>query len=394
MQTEKIPTSPSDDFVDIFLKNAKKNLFNITEFDSVTVVMGNESGDLDSVCCSIAYGVYFYDHYLRNSIDCVSIALVDVEPDELPCKTEVLYWLKKIKVQACNVVCRNQIDMLQLQALGKLRLVLVDHHVLPRRYRALKPSVVEIIDHRPLQEGIEWPGVEFQVDITGSCASLLARRLMKMRKELFTLQFTLLLYGPIVLDTVGLSRTCGRTTDFDVKMAEILEAMYDDLNRESVLTELVSAKRDVSGLNTLMLLRKDVKFAGAIPICAFPHSIPTLVERMDIERALRAFCDRFRAELVIVMGQEVIADYFERTIGVFALEPALESGAKIIDYLAEYDDPDLELEIMEEESNQIPHLTVYIQGNSFASRKQVLPIVLEAIDAMPELRKYKEPCSC
>ena len=65
-----------------------------------------------------------------------------------------------------------------LQDEKKLELILVDHHV-PEDAK-LADSVVEVVDHRPLDKSWSWEGLEKKTfEAVGSCASLIAQKMFK-----------------------------------------------------------------------------------------------------------------------------------------------------------------------------------------------------------------------
>ncbi|KAK7866462.1 hypothetical protein R5R35_008983 [Gryllus longicercus] len=380
--------------VDHFLQTAKNSLWNIMEYETVTVVMGNEACDLDTVACSLAYGIYYYDRYRRYSMDCVAMAIFDILPEELNLKTEVLFWLQKLKISKTHFMFRDDVNLRQLHGIGKLQLILVDHHVLSPRWKGLEKAVVEVIDHRPVQKGIQWPLATVNISTVGSCSSLIAEKVMEKRKDVFTLQISMLLYGAIVLDTAGLSLTSGRTTELDLSMAVMFESMYRECDREKVLKVLVQARADISTLATKLVLIKDMKLARGIPICGFPVSIPKLMERLDLYDVLLKFCEEKKYQIIVLMGQEVSSGTFLRDLGVFTSIPKWNGAEKLIQFLQESTDPNLELEPLETQK-KITGLVVFKQKNTHASRKQVLPIVEAATHDIPELHALNEyPCQC
>jgi len=82
-----------------------------------------------------------------------------------------------------------------LQNNKKLELILVDHHTLSDDDIALKPSVVSIIDHRPLDLAWSWPNVSLNIEIVGSCATLVARNVLQRNPSILDAQVLNLLRG-------------------------------------------------------------------------------------------------------------------------------------------------------------------------------------------------------
>lgn len=96
---------------------------------------------------------------------------------------------------------RDQIDLQTVQndANKKLELILVDHHTLANEDVALKPSVVTIIDHRPLDPAWSWPNVLLNVETVGSCATLVARNVLQKNPDILDAQLSSLLRGKLYL---------------------------------------------------------------------------------------------------------------------------------------------------------------------------------------------------
>lgn len=95
------------------------------------------------------------------------------------------------------ILDRDQINLHNLQnnINKKLELILVDHHTLLNEDIALKPSVITIIDHRPLDLAWSWPDILLNIEIVGSCASLVARDILQKSPDMLDPQIASLLRG-------------------------------------------------------------------------------------------------------------------------------------------------------------------------------------------------------
>lgn len=94
---------------------------------------------------------------------------------------------------------RDQINLQNLQndAGKRLELILVDHHTLPSEDITLKPSVIAVIDHRPLDPAWSWPNVSLNVETVGSCSTLVARNVLQKNPDILDAQLSSLLRGII-----------------------------------------------------------------------------------------------------------------------------------------------------------------------------------------------------
>ena len=104
----------------------------------ITVVLGNESCDLDSAVCSVVLA-----HHLNSKS--LTLPFLNIPKEDVPLKTEVLFAIGKDNT--FKIPNRDDLDLLSLP---NLSLILVDFHILPKHYKCLLPKVVQIIDHRQI----------------------------------------------------------------------------------------------------------------------------------------------------------------------------------------------------------------------------------------------------
>ena len=104
----------------------------------VTIVLGNESCDLDSAVSSVAFS-----HFL--SFHTLSLPFLNIPREDVPLRTEVIHSIGSKNVE--NIPTRDDLDLLLLT---NLTLILVDHHILAKHYENLISRVVQIIDHRQI----------------------------------------------------------------------------------------------------------------------------------------------------------------------------------------------------------------------------------------------------
>jgi len=114
----------------------------------VHAVIGNMTCDLDSAVCSI---VYAYFLHCTNKLDSVHhVAVLNIPRADYGLHTDLQFVLKQCGLSDESVLTfRDDIDLKLLCRSGRLRLTLVDFHVLPPQDRTLDCCVVEVIDHRP-----------------------------------------------------------------------------------------------------------------------------------------------------------------------------------------------------------------------------------------------------
>lgn len=75
----------------------------------LTIVIGNESCDLDSAVCAIALA-YFYESTANSSQYMaerrIHIPVLNITRENLPLKTEVIFYIKKLGIDIDDLLCR------------------------------------------------------------------------------------------------------------------------------------------------------------------------------------------------------------------------------------------------------------------------------------------------
>ncbi|ERE90782.1 putative protein prune like protein [Cricetulus griseus] len=312
------------------------------------VVLGNEACDLDSMVSALALAFYL---------------------------------TKKVRIPEPVLIFRDEIDLHALHQAGQLTLTLVDHHVLPKSDAALEEAVAEVLDHRPIEQKY-CPPCHVSVEHVGSCATLVAERILQGAPEILDRQTAFLLYGTIILDCVNMDAKVGKATLKDSKYVEKLEALFPDLpQREDIFDSLQKAKFDVSGLTTEQMLRKDQKTVcrqdTKVAISAVYMDLEAFLQRLDLLEDLSAFCHEHSYDALVAM-----TIFFNthnepvRQLAVFCPHSALRMT--ICGVLEQSTSPPLKLTPIPSIS---PDLQAYLQGNTQVSRKKLLPVLQEALSA-------------
>ena len=174
-------------------------------------------------------------------------------------KTEVISFLELNDIDVINLVCKDEFDFKHTD----LQIVLVDHHASPH-YK----SVISVVDHRPFDSSsnLNSSCKQFLGDV-GSCATLVMDLIRKDvnlddSKEEYS-EVLKLLYGPIVLDTVNFNKDADKAKPLDFEIVETIEKYlnveFPKEHRKKLFENLVKARSDVSTLNSLQILSKDLK---------------------------------------------------------------------------------------------------------------------------------------
>ncbi|KAJ9575630.1 hypothetical protein L9F63_007491, partial [Diploptera punctata] len=335
-------------------------------------VMGNESGDLDSVISSLVYA------YLLHNIavqDTPVVPVLNFLEKELPLKTEVTYYLKKNGIPLDALTFRDTVDLRTVHKSGKLELVLMDHHVMSKETEILRTSVVQVIDHHPQDPAWMWPSETTTLKKVGSCCTLVAEKMLELQPKLLNCQVAALLYGPIVLDTACFNPAADKTTELDLQMAAELERRgVKGSQKDKLFADLLAARSDVSSLTPSQLLLKDMKVTSGVPMPGFPILVQEFVNRHGMLAALQQFCTEHNTGVTVLLGLKIDGDSIKRDLAVFNMD-AEDKAEQMVSCLMKSRDPELLLEVVE---TQVPGLQLFNQLNVKASRKQILPVVKHA----------------
>lgn len=140
------------------------------------------------------------------------------------------------------------------------KFILVDHHIPSKSINF--DNIIEVIDHRFIDSTIRFPtDCKLNVKQVGSCASLVAELiLLEPNFENYT-DILKLLHGPIVLDTINFSEAADKVRPLDIEVNKKIEDLLKiGVNERNTLYQnLIKARSDVSTLNSLQLLSKDLK---------------------------------------------------------------------------------------------------------------------------------------
>ncbi|XP_036371924.1 exopolyphosphatase PRUNE1-like [Megalops cyprinoides] len=357
-----------------FLRSCSAVFKNGSEDGSgVHVVLGNEACDVDSMVSALTFAYFLFK--TSGSAGKTPVPVLNIPRSEFPLRTDNAFLLRESGLAQESLVFRDEVDLLGLHRAGRLALSLVDHNVLPSADSDLEGAVVEVIDHHHL-ERLPSPSCPVTVETVGSCATLVTERIAQKAPEILDRQVAQLLYGTIVLDCVNMAPEAGKVTPKDSQYAFLLESRFPDLPpRGALFQSLQSAKFDVSGLTTEQMLLKDMKAASGgdlkLAVSVVYMTLDAFLQRRGLKQELCEFCHKHRFNLVVAMTISFnennepfrqLAVYSSSTLYREEVSQALERAQN----------PCLNLSPM---SSPYADVKAYIQGNTLASRKKVLPIV-------------------
>ncbi|XP_053622484.1 exopolyphosphatase PRUNE1 isoform X2 [Plodia interpunctella] len=373
-----------------------------TNYADLTIVLGNESCDLDSAISSIVYALFLNWQYQQikcktctrfarreDMKDSLFVPILNVDRENFPLKTEVVYFLNEHGINETNLVFRNDYDLKQLVTQNKTNVVLVDHHTLNADDMFLAPYVTEIIDHR-LMDKSGWhykDDTRSTIEIAGSCCTLVSQRIRDLsalvaRDVDFFDAYPVcsdMLHSTIILDTVNFSKEFNKATPHDEEIVQFLESLIKpndyDTARKQILDRLTTAKSNVSVLSASQLLLKDLKIVGAFLVPSFPILVQEFLQKSDAEKAMSSALTQKQCRAIILLGMS-LGGGLDRDLAIYSQDMA--TTTKLSKFFEEWTNPPLML-VPEELPNKIANCLYYKQKNLSATRKQYIPALNEYI---------------
>ncbi|KAF6822528.1 exopolyphosphatase [Colletotrichum plurivorum] len=232
----------------------------------LTLVVGNESADLDSLCSAVLYA-YLRTHTPPHTLH---IPISNLPRDDLKLRPEMTAALAHAELKPSDLLTLDDLPSGADELAAKdTRWLLVDHNALTgdlaKKYGS---RVIGCVDHHadedtvPKDTGSE-PRV---VEKCGSCASLVVEHFRPAWEAQIAAQadpvdthLARLALAPILIDTTDL-KSKDKTTEKDTTAAEFLtEVAGAPFDRDAFFREISDFKEDISSLSFRDIFRKDYK---------------------------------------------------------------------------------------------------------------------------------------
>lgn len=273
----------------------------IDSSQNVTLVIGNESADLDSMSCSLLYAYLRSMSPPKNAFSPLYIPITNIPASDVQLRPEYLAVLRHANVEAKQLITLDDLpapeDMQSRLRPEKTKWILVDHNQLQGQLgKIYSHRVAGVIDHHddegsvPRDTGDE-PRI---LEKSGSCTSLIANYCRPAWDQLsgsamssgaepgpeessrssdadaasvkqWDADVAKLGLASILIDTAKLEDK-SKTTKHDVAAVEYLEAkvmlcpqLAATYDRRSFYEEIDAAKKDMGAMALQDILRKDYK---------------------------------------------------------------------------------------------------------------------------------------
>ncbi|KAJ1648210.1 Exopolyphosphatase [Coemansia erecta] len=401
---------------------ARLNSGNPSSVGKLTLVLGNESADLDSMVSSISLA-----YTLTQPGEIPAIPVINTNRTDMALRPDCNFLLSTtLQTSGASIQDLTFIDDFDLPSVirhyeaaenyvvpGELEIWLADHNAPASRQRYLEPFVKGIVDHH-VDEGRCLMAKTRIIDMVGSCTSLVGE-MIRDKEEHIDPVLAKMILAPILLDTADLSPAAMKATDKDracvswlfpqVQWAE-MSASSNNKDTDEILTldvqnttelfkTLDKLKGQVSHLSSRDLLRKDYKqwqvvdLSGStwnVGISSVGYRLRKWIKR-DGQAAIVDAVDRWIKEqgldIALVMAHGKAKDkkhgvkVYGRDLVVVFSKDRKNRSQSIADGLAKSD-----LNLVPFVGTQDTEMIrFYSQLKTEASRKQVFPVVKQVIES-------------
>jgi inorganic pyrophosphatase/exopolyphosphatase len=279
------------------------------EDKNLLLVIGNRSGDLDSLVSSYVKGKM---SRLEISSDITVVSLFHIPFSEWKLHPEAILLFHRCRAELDDVLFLDKTQNSYLKSLSeanKLEIILTDHNYPDRDFSIFEKNIVEIIDHHKINNSVS-NKIKVTISNTGSCSTLVAEQFFnKLAKKpaLFDQQIinelANLLYFTIRIDTDHLAGNIHYDLKRDRMALKRLSSMIslpvgftEDLKRE---------KMNFSQFSLEDHFYKDYKSwgyrDGTYGISSVFKSIDDFTEEVLLESAIASFMKKKGIDILFLM---------------------------------------------------------------------------------------------
>ena len=368
-------------------------------------MIGNEAGDADSIVSALALA--YVDSVLATQ-KTLTTPVVSIPRADLPLRRETTLLLDYCGVHVDQLLYMDD-DKELAQYQSPVLVTLVDHNRFS--LQQFDWQVVEILDHHHDEEcHVNVQGTARQIAfidnraLVASTCTLVAERLFATTTTSeFPPQLSLALLGVMLLDTVNMSPTAGKVTPRDQAAIQTLvkgtdwsfldlELLNDGVvDTDKLYTRLSESKFDTDFWKSLSVrdaLRLDYKQFESSQHVFGSSSIlldmPSFLSKPNLEEGISAYMKECGISLLVILNARIRNGELER-------EMLLCGDQSEVQEMAEYlltNPGAAEVMQLKEQALRIATTSLtlrhFSQGNSKASRKQVVPVMLNFYDSSSE----------
>ena len=372
----------------------------------VDLVIGNESADLDSITSALVYG---FTHSGEDGD--ILIPVTNIPASDLPLRPELTTLLRHADVSPSDLITLDDLGEIPLP-LEAANVWLVDHNALQGSLgKHYADSICGVIDHHDDEGKVPRDAHPRIIEKSGSCSSLVANYCHGAWEDIASkitsansdeahigAQVAKLALGSILIDTYDL-KSEDKVTSHDLKAVGYLETVIrvsdEKYDRDTFFEEINTAKSSLDSLSVPDILRKDYKqwsegeltlgISSVVKPIAYLDGKITEADG-DIVRTLVSFAREHSLHLYAVMtAYTTESGDFARQLLLLSLEDGNPTAA--VHRFVKSSSNDLQLRDLDNDvctlpaTDSLPFCQLWDQKNIAASRKQVGPMLREAMQA-------------
>ncbi|MBL6989139.1 MAG: DHH family phosphoesterase [Bacteriovoracaceae bacterium] len=355
-----------------YFKKVKNNL-DLTK--PVTVVLGNEASDLDSMASSVIFANHLAE--INEDDSRTYLQVMNIPRVDFKLRTEAVFVFNEGGVNLDNLLFLDDIDMEKLASNNDVQLVLVDHNKVGATWEAFGKNVDTIIDHHA-DENAHLGAKTRIIEPVGSAISLVAREVMAKNPMMLDSKIAKFVMGTILLDTVNLDPKAERVTPTDEDVYRKLSEVCP-LSQQEYFDQVQFEKFNVSNLGTMDLLRKDYKQWQLDNLkCGIASVLLKVSDWSDKDSTMSAkFSNYAQANnLDVLFAMIAYTDPgFKRELVVFSENKDLYN--KTVEFLKGTELGLTPIEVTNQTSTGETNMSFYAQSHLGMSRKKLWPILKE-----------------
>lgn len=364
--------------------------------NTVRIVCGNESADLDSVTSALSYA--YFNYVVNPSNSNHMIPIINIPKEDLKLRRDIVHVLNDVNISDDLLFFIEDVKH-WTESDKTIEAVLVDHNVVVNEAKKYITKVVGVIDHHK-DMGLYPDVVPRIIQICGSCSSLVFKYWMKniLPKDYVpSTDVTTICMAAALVDTTNFQH---RVEQPDLDVEVMYSKLLPSIQRDKYTKQIKASKNDITGFTIRDLLRKDYKqfeFINhnvnsgklLVGISSVVKSIEWFYNEFNGKNTFKNECIKYRDEkhidILAVMTAFVEHGSFKRQLVMIPTKDMEHISQHMIGTVSEQldleDTTTVASDSSDSDANGYYH---YEQKNIEASRKQVTPYLQKAFEDMKQ----------
>lgn len=382
-----------------------------------SIVIGNESADLDSITCALVYSYVLSSKSESKRAGKFWIPVTNIPASDLALRPELTALLKHADLKPSELITLDDLPDGFLPV-DKTDWTLVDHNALQGKLVEVYRSAVKgVIDHHDDEKTVAASAEPRLIAKSASCASHVTNYIRDTWQDLGSMvsstigaaqedgrlvddfpyastwdaQVAKLALGALLIDSINMKAE-HKVTEHDKKAVRFLEAKINishkygkDYDRDKFFHEINEAKSNIDDLSLRDILRKDYKQWQegdlTLGISSVVQPIQYMENKQDLDRSIEAWSKERSLNLFAIMTAYNGDSGFHRQLHLSAFD---DKGKQAAEKFVKNAEHKLDLRVVEgfqpsAEDGPLSFRRFWNQQNLEASRKQVGPLMRESM---------------